>query len=55
MFLGELINEDASLDLCIGTSKHLDTIKSHDEWYKTALSSLKIAVSKGSNKFHFIK
>ncbi len=55
MFLGELINEDASLELCIGTSKHLDTIKSHDEWYKTALSSLKIAVSKGSNKFHFIK
>ena len=55
MFLGELINEDTSLELCIGTSKQLDTIKSHDEWYKTALSSLKIAVSKGTNKFHFIK
>jgi len=55
MFLGELINEDTSLEICIGSSKRLDTIKSHDEWFKTALSSLKIAVSKGNNKFHFIK
>ncbi len=55
MFMGELINEDSRLELCIGTSKLNDSINSHDEWYKTALTSLKIAVSKGTNKFHFLK
>jgi hypothetical protein len=54
MFLGELINEDPSIEICISNAFTSPNTKNIDDWYRTALVSLKIAVSKGANKFHFV-
>ncbi len=54
MFLGELINEDPNIEICISNAFTSPNTKNIDDWYRTALASLKIAVSKGVNKFHFV-
>jgi hypothetical protein len=54
MFIGELINEDPTLEICIANAFTTPTNKDIDDWYRAALVSLKVAVSKGVNKYNFV-
>jgi hypothetical protein len=54
MFIGELINEDPTLEICIANAFTTLANKDIDDWYRAALVSLKVAVSKGVNKFNFV-
>lgn len=54
IFMGELILDDPSLEFCIGCSTNSSLHASYNDWYKSALQSLKNAVSIGPNKFNFM-
>ena len=54
IFMGELILDDPTLEFCIGCSTTSPLHSNHNDWYKSALQSLKNAVSLGPNKFNFM-
>ena len=54
IFIGELIVEEPSLEICIGCATASPTHSNYNEWYNTAIKSLKYALDKGINKFNFI-
>lgn len=54
IFMGELIQDDPTLEFCIGCANISKTHGNFNDWYKSAIQSLKTAVSQGTNKFNFI-
>lgn len=54
IFMGELILDDPSLEFCIGCATNSSLHTNHNDWYKSALQSLKNAVAIGPNKFNFM-